>query len=81
MIKHPISKDHKKVQHNTHFGVPTVSLTDLDQGREILSRFSLPKSMNTLYHLTISHSSISLSCVSNNYLLLLKIMKLRWKAQ
>ncbi len=24
---------------------PTVSFTDLDQGREILSRFSLPKSM------------------------------------
>ncbi len=28
-----------------NFFVDTVSFTDLDQGREILNRFSLPKSM------------------------------------
>ncbi len=29
----------------SHIAIATVSFTDLDQGREILSRFSLPKSM------------------------------------
>ncbi len=35
----------KGVQDKRYFLIPTVSFTDLDQGRDILSRFSLPKSM------------------------------------
>jgi hypothetical protein len=41
----------------------TVSFTDLDQGREILSRFSLPKSMKHSEELRAYEDSPVLKCI------------------
>ena len=49
----------------------TVSFTDLDQGREILSRFSLPKSMkhSVRYRKNLGFDKTKLNFCSNNFLI------------